>query len=241
MKLIVEKNYDEMSKRAAELILEEINKNRELRLGLATGSTPIGTYRELIEAYNNNKVDFSKVMSFNLDEYIGLSPDNESSYRYFMDDNLFKHINIKRENTHVPDGRAEDLDAYCREYDKLIEDNGGIDIQILGIGSNGHIAFNEPNEVLPLATNIVDLKESTIKDNARFFNSIDEVPKKAITMGIGSIFKAKKIILLASGESKKDIVEQLLNNKELTTRLPASMLLLHQDVTVIVDEKAYGK
>ena len=241
MKLIVEKNYDGISKRAAEIILEEIKRNREAILGLATGSTPIGTYRELIKAYDEKKVDFSKIVSFNLDEYIGLSPEDTNSYRYFMDDNLFKHINIKKENTYVPDGMAKDLGEYCKAYDRLIEEKGGIDIQILGIGSNGHIAFNEPNESLALGTNVVDLKESTIKDNARFFDSIEAVPKKAITMGIGSIFKAKKIILLASGESKREIMNQLLNNSEITTKLPASILLLHRDVTVIVDEKAYGK
>lgn len=240
MKVIVEKNYDELSKRAAHILEEEIRNNPDIILGLATGSTPIGTYKELIKAYKERNLDFSKVSTFNLDEYIGLDGDHPNSYRYFMNNELFDHINIKKENTHIPNGRAQNPKDYCIEYDNDIENAGGIDIQILGIGTNGHIAFNEPAEELSAGTSIVQLTESTIRDNSRFFDSMDEVPKTAITMGIGSILKAKKIILLASGKNKAPIIQKLLEDNMVTTQLPASFLLLHPDVTIIVDEDAYN-
>ncbi|NLN14665.1 MAG: glucosamine-6-phosphate deaminase [Tissierellia bacterium] len=241
MKLFIEKDYDALSKRAASILIEEISKKEDIILGLATGSTPIGTYKELIRAHKEDGLDFSKVKTFNLDEYIGLDGSHPNSYRYFMDEHLFNHINIDKSNTHVPDGKAEDLEAYCKEYDRLIEESGGIDVQILGIGSNGHIAFNEPAEELSLGTTVVRLKESTIRDNARFFNSIEEVPKTAISMGIGSIMKARKIILLASGKNKAEIMAKLLKNDVVTTQIPASLLKLHHDVTIIVDEDAYSE
>lgn len=241
MKLFIEKDYDALSKRAASILIEEISKKEDIILGLATGSTPIGTYKELIRAHKEDGLDFSKVKTFNLDEYIGLDGCHPNSYRYFMDEHLFNHINIDKSNTHVPDGKAEDLEAYCKEYDRLIEESGGIDVQILGIGSNGHIAFNEPAEELSLGTTVVRLKESTIRDNARFFNSIEEVPKTAISMGIGSIMKARKIILLASGKNKAEIMAKLLKNDVVTTQIPASLLKLHHDVTIIVDEDAYSE
>lgn len=241
MKLFVEKNYDDLSQRASKILIEEIEKNKDIVLGLATGSTPIGTYKKLIKAHIENGLDFSNAKSFNLDEYIGLKGNHPSSYRYFMDNEFFNHINIAKSNTYVPDGTAENLDVYCKEYDRLIEENGGIDIQILGIGSNGHIAFNEPAEELSIGTSIVRLNESTINDNSRFFDSIEEVPTTAISMGIGSILKAKRIILLASGKNKANIISKLLNNVTITTQIPASLLKLHPDVTIIVDKEAYSE
>lgn len=240
MKLIIEKNYESLSKRAASLVKEEIDKNPNTILGLATGSTPVGMYKELIRLHEEEGLDFENTISFNLDEYVGIDKEDPNSYHYFMKDILFKHINIKEENTFIPDGKAEDPESYCKEYDSLIEKKGGIDIQILGIGENGHIAFNEPDEELNVGTGIVNLTESTIEANSRFFNSIDEVPKTAISMGIGSIMKAKKIILLASGKNKYKIMKELLSTDKLTTKLPATMLLLHPDVTVILDEEAYN-
>ena len=207
---------------------------------MATGSTPIGTYNELIKAHKEYGLDFSKVKTFNLDEYVGLDGEHLNSYRYFMNEKLFDHININKENTYIPNGRVKNLDDYCKEYDNDIDRAGGIDIQILGIGTNGHIAFNEPADRLSVGTSIVNLTESTIKDNSRFFDSMDEVPKTAITMGIGSILKAKKIILLASGKSKAPVMKKLLEENMVTTQLPASFLLLHPDVTIIVDEDAYS-
>lgn len=239
MKLIVEKDYEEMSKKAAGILVEEIKNNPSITLGLATGSTPVGMYKEIIKRYKKEELDFSNVKSVNLDEYVGLDGSSPSSYRYFMNENLFDHINIDKANTHVPDGKADDLEVSTKKYDKLIDDIGGVDIQILGIGTNGHIAFNEPAGELSVGTSVVDLTENTISDNARFFDTMDEVPKTAITMGIGSILKAKKIILLASGENKKEIIKRLLESDTVSTELPASFLLLHPDVTVIVDEAAY--
>lgn len=241
MKLFVEKNYDALSERAGKILIDEIVKKKDIVLGLATGSTPIGTYKELIKAHVEDGLDFSQVKSFNLDEYVGLDGDHPNSYRYFMDDIFFNHVNILKSNTYVPDGKAADFETYCKKYDQLIEKNGGVDIQILGIGSNGHIAFNEPAEELSVGTSVVQLNESTINDNARFFNSMDEVPKTAISMGIGSILKAKKILLLASGKNKADIIAQLLNNDVISTQVPATLLKLHPDVTIIADEDAYSE
>lgn len=238
MRIIIKKDYKELSREAANIISDELKLNPSMVLGLATGSTPIGTYEELIRMYNEEGLDFSKITTFNLDEYLKTPYNNPNSYHYFMDDNLFNHININTDNIHIPDGNAEDLEKFCIEYDEKIEQTGGIDIQVLGIGENGHIAFNEPAPVLPLGTHVTDLTESTIKANSRFFDSIDEVPKKAITMGIGSIMKAKKILLLANGEKKAPIIAKILKENKVTTEIPASLLLLHPDVTVIMDEAA---
>ncbi len=239
MKVIVTKNYDEMSKRAAEIFIERIRKNPEITLGLATGSTPIGMYRELIREHKEGKLDFSRVKTFNLDEYVGLSEEDETSYRYFMNDNLFNHININRDNINIPDGKAKDLEAFCREYDSKIENSGGIDIQLLGIGEDGHIAFNEPGSYLSVGTNITELEESTIEVNSRFFDSIEDVPRTAITLGMGGIMKAKEIVLLANGEKKAEVIKRLLTENIVTTDLPVSFLLVHPNVTVILDEEAY--
>lgn len=236
MILIINENYEEMSKIAAMTIAEVIKNKPDAVLGLATGNTPIGTYKELIRMNKENKIDFSKVTTVNLDEYVGLSGDNPQSYRYFMNDNLFNHINIKKENTYVPNGSAKDLDEESKNYDKLIDDLGGIDIQILGIGNNGHIAFNEPDEVLISGTHLTNLTQSTIDANSRFFNSIDEVPKTALTMGLGQIMKSKKIILLANGSNKAAVVKEFLSGK-ITTQNPATMLQMHRDVTVIIDKE----
>lgn len=240
MKVLVEKNYDEMSKKASEFIAKEVKNNPNTILGLATGSTPIGTYKELIRMHKEENLDFSNIKTFNLDEYVGLDGNHPNSYRYFMDEELFNHINIKKENTNVPDGKTEDLLGFCKDYDNRINEAGGVDLQILGIGSNGHIAFNEPAEELPSNTSIAKLTEETINANARFFDSIDEVPKVAISMGIGSILKAKKIILLANGKGKAEAIKKLLSSDKVSTRLPASFLHLHPDVTIIVDEDAYS-
>ncbi|NLW23326.1 MAG: glucosamine-6-phosphate deaminase [Tissierellia bacterium] len=240
MKLIVEKDYQGLSKRAADIIREEMNRKPDLVLGLATGSTPVGMYKELIRFHKEEGLDFSKVTTFNLDEYVGIDKGNPNSYHYYMKDVFFDHINIKPENTYIPDGNAPDLEKHCKEYDRLIEEKGGIDVQVLGIGENGHIAFNEPDDELNVGTSIVKLTQSTIEVNSRFFDSIEDVPKFAITMGIGSIMKARKILLLANGIRKSNVIKELLKGDKISTRLPASILLLHPDLTVIVDEEAYN-
>lgn len=240
MKLIVEKSYYALSKTAANIVRTEITKKPNIILGLPTGSTPIGVYNELISMHKGEGLDFSQVSTFNLDEYLGIDEEHPNSYHYFMNDKFFNHININKKKACIPNGKTRDLDNYCKEYEGLIEEKGGIDLQILGIGENGHIGFNEPDDELNLWTTIVDLTESTIEVNSRFFDNIEQVPKKAITMGIGSIMKSKKIILLASGKKKRKVITQLLKDKKITTKLPVSMLLLHPDVTVIVDEEAYN-
>lgn len=240
MEVIVAKDYDDMSKIAADIVKDEIIKKPNIVLGLATGSTPEGMYKELIRQYNEGRLDFSNVTTFNLDEYIGLDENHPSGYHYFMKEIFFNHINIKLENTYVPDGKAKDLDEYCKQYDKLIEEKGGIDLQILGVGENGHIGFNEPDEQLNMNTSVVELTKSTIEVNSRFFDSIDEVPKTAITMGIKGIMKARKIILMANGKRKSKVIKEIINGSKLTTQLPVSILLLHHDFTIIVDEEAYN-
>ncbi len=238
MKVAIEKDYDIMSKKAATLIAQEIRRKPDIVLGFATGSTPLGTYAELIRMHKEEGLDFSRVVTFNLDEYYGLLPDNPQSYNYFMYENLFKHINVKPENIHIPDGMASDVKEYCRNYEEKIKEAGGIDLQLLGIGVNGHIGFNEPDDKLIVETHLTDLTQDTVKANSRFFDNIEEVPKKAITMGVGTILKARKILLLANGESKAQTIYDLLSRDSITTQNPSSLLLLHDDVTVIVDEKA---
>ncbi len=237
MKIIIAKDYSEMSEIAANLLIETVQSNPKSVLGLATGSTPQGMYQKIVEAYNNGEVDFSQVETFNLDEYVGLPGSHPQSYQYFMDKNLFDFVNIPKENTHVPSGIAKDMESACSRYDKSIEKAGGIDVQILGIGNNGHIGFNEPAEQLQVGTHITDLTEDTIKANSRFFNTPEEVPVQAVTMGIATIMKARKIILLASGSSKAQIIEKLAEGT-INTLIPASLLQVHSDVTVIVDREA---
>ena len=232
MNYIEVESYEELSRKAAAIIAAQVISKPQSVLGLATGSSPLGTYKCLVNAYENKDVDFSKVTSINLDEYVGLNGDNEQSYRYFMDTNLFSKINIRRECTFVPDGCAEDVSAECKEYDARIESLGGIDIQLLGIGLDGHIGFNEPDEAFIKETHLVKLDPSTIEANARFFESKDEVPKEAVTMGIGSIMNAKKVLLIANGKNKEEIVKKAFFGP-ITPKVPASILQLHSDLTVI--------
>ena len=232
MRMIKAKDYADLSRKAANILAAQVNLKPNCVLGLATGSTPIGTYKCLVEDYNNGNLDFSEVKSANLDEYCGLDETNDQSYRYFMNDNLFNHVNIDKANTNVPNGKAEDLEAECARYDALIEELGGVDIQLLGIGHNGHIGFNEPCDEFVKGTHLVDLGERTIQANARFFASIDEVPRQAVTMGIKTIMSAKKVLLIANGQDKKEIVEKAFFGP-VTPNVPASILQLHPDVTVI--------
>lgn len=236
MRIIVCDNYDLLSKKAAQIVGSQMILNPKSILGLATGSTPIGMYKNLIKMYEEGLIDFSKTTTFNLDEYYQLPINNDQSYHYFMDENLFNHININRENIHIPNGMADDIDAECVLYDKMIDDNG-IDIQILGIGNNAHIGFNEPTINFNKGTHMVTLDESTREANARFFNSLDEVPTKAITMGTGSIFKSKKILLLASGANKAEAIYNTVHGK-VTPEVPSSILQFHKDVIIILDKEA---
>lgn len=235
MKFIKVNNYEELSKKAAELIAAQVIVKPNCVLGLATGSSPLGTYDILAEKCKNGELDFSGVTSVNLDEYVGLTPDNDQSYRYFMNTNLFSKINIDINHTNVPDGCAKDLKKEGERYDALIKGLGGIDLQLLGIGLDGHIGFNEPDEFFTKETHEVTLDESTITANARFFASIDDVPRSAITMGMMSIMQAKKVLLIANGKNKKDIVEKSFFGP-ITPLVPASILQLHPDLTVIYSE-----
>ncbi|WP_455540138.1 glucosamine-6-phosphate deaminase [Terrisporobacter sp.] len=237
MRIIVYQNYQLLSKKAAQIIASQIILKPNSILGLATGSTPIGTYKNLIKMYEEGLIDFSKVTTFNLDEYYQLPIDNNQSYHFFMNDNLFNHININKENIHIPNGMAKDIDNECLNYDKIIDNSGGIDIQLLGIGNNAHIGFNEPTINFNKKTHIVTLDESTRKANARFFSSLEEVPTKAITMGTGSIFKSKKILLLASGKNKAKAIYNTVYG-EVTPEVPSSILQFHQDVILILDTEA---
>ncbi len=232
MRIIEAKDYTDMSRKAANVISAQVILEPRSVLGLATGSTPIGAYKQLIEWCEKGDVDFSQITSVNLDEYIGLDGDNDQSYRYFMNKNFFNGINIKPENTYVPNGKAADLEAECKRYDNLIESLGGVDLQLLGIGHDGHIGFNEPGAAFEKTTHIVDLEETTIKANARFFGSEEAVPRKAITMGIKSIMQAKKLLLIANGPDKKEIVEKALHGP-VTPMVPASILQFHPNLTVV--------
>lgn len=237
MKIYAAKDYNDMSRKAANIISAQILLKPDAVLGLATGSTPVGAYRELIEKHEAGDLDFSRIHSVNLDEYKGLSGEHDQSYRYFMNHNLFDHVNIDKANTNVPSGLAQDPEAECQRYNHVIEEEGGIDLQLLGIGNNGHIGFNEPCDVFEKGTHVVTLTEETRQSNARFFSSIDEVPTHALTMGIGNIMSAKKVLLLASGEGKaKALFESCFG--PVTPQVPASVLQLHSDVVVIADEAA---
>lgn len=235
MKYFTVNTYEELSQKAAMVIAAQVISKPDCVLGLATGSSPVGTYRKLIEMNKNGDVDFSEVTTVNLDEYVGLTGDHDQSYRYFMDVNLFDHINIDKTRTHVPNGCAEDAKAEGEAYDDMIKRLGGIDLQLLGIGLDGHIGFNEPDSVFTAATHQVTLDESTIEANARFFANKEDVPKKAITMGMMSIMQAKKILLVANGKAKKEVLEKALNGP-VDPMMPASILQLHPDVTVIFSE-----
>lgn len=237
MRIIKTKDYQDMSRKAANIISAQIITKPDSVLGLATGSTPIGTYKQLVEWYQKGDLDFSQIQTVNLDEYRGLTHDNDQSYYYFMMNNLFKHVNICLDNTHVPDGTEPDAEKACSDYEAIVDSYGGIDLQLLGLGHNGHIGFNEPTDEFPKTTHCVDLTESTIKANARFFARIEDVPTQAYTMGIGTIMKAKRILLVASGKDKAEIVKKSFFGP-VTPQVPASILQLHPDVTVVVDEEA---
>lgn len=237
MRLIIVKNYDEMSKVGAEEMAAVVKANPKAILGLATGGTPEGMYKELIKMNKDGEIDFKDITSVNLDEYVGLSGEHPQSYRYFMNTHLLDHINIDKKRTFVPNGLAEDVNEEGRKYDAMIDELGGIDIQLLGVGTNGHIAFNEPDGNLVAGTHLTGLTQSTIDSNARYFESADEVPKTAVTMGLGQIMKSKKIILLASGENKAEAMKELFSGK-ISTSCPVTMLQMHNDVTVVLDEEA---
>ena len=234
MKIVEAKNYDEMSKFASERVQACINDNSKPVLGLATGSTPIGLYQHLIDSNKKGAVSFKNVITYNLDEYVNLSQEDPNSYRYFMNDELFDHVDIDKKNTHVPNGEASDLDQECVDYENRIREAGGIDLQILGIGGNGHIGFNEPGTPFDSRTQVIKLDEQTREANSRFFDSMDDVPTHAITTGIGTIMDSKEIILLISGASKKEAYERLVNG-EVSEDFPASILKNHPNCTVIVD------
>lgn len=240
MKFYCGEDYKAMSRITANIISAQIIMKPDCVLGLATGSSPEGTYAQLVEWYKKGDLDFSQVTSVNLDEYRGLSGDNDQSYRYFMNTHLFDHVNIDKSRTFVPNGLEPDSEKACREYDAVVEATGGVDLQLLGIGHNGHIGFNEPAKEFCKNTQCVDLTESTIEANKRFFEKEEDVPRQAYTMGIGTIMRAKKILLVASGEGKADIIAKAFTGP-ITPEVPASILQLHNDVTVVCDKAAMSK
>lgn len=235
MKIYCAKDYEQASRITANILAAQIILKPDCVLGLATGSTPIGAYENLIKRYEAGDLDFSSVHSINLDEYRGLTPSNSQSYRYFMNTHLFDHVNIDKKNTFVPDGLEEDKEKACQDYDEIIRSHGGIDLQLLGLGHNGHIGFNEPGDSFSKTTHCVTLAESTVAANARFFASASEVPKEAYTMGIQSIMQAKKILVMVCGKDKKKIVQKAFYGS-ITPQVPASVLQLHPDVILVGDE-----
>lgn len=237
MNIIIADTYEEMSRKAADVIADCLAKDPSCVLGLATGSTPIGLYAELVRDCEAGKISFADATTFNLDEYRGLDPRHDQSYRYFMQQNLFDHVNVDVARTHVPDGSNPDADAACAAYEEAIAQAGGVGLQLLGLGHNGHIGFNEPCDYFPVDTHVVELTESTIQANSRLFDSIDEVPREAYTMGIGTIMRAAKVLVVANGEGKAQIVRDAFFGP-VTPQVPASVLQLHPDVTVIVDKEA---
>ena len=240
MRIYEAENYEEMSRKAANILAAQVILKPDCVLGLATGSTPIGTYDELVARCESGDLDFSEVKTVNLDEYRGLTRDNDQSYYYFMNDNLFSHVNICKERTHLPNGMEPDSEKACADYNAVIASVGGIDLQLLGLGHNGHIGFNEPADTFELETHCVDLTESTIEANKRFFASYDDVPKQAYTMGIKTIMQAKKVLVVVSGKDKAGIVKQAFFGP-VTPRVPASILQLHSDAIVIADEDALSE
>lgn len=237
MEVIIHDTYDEMSRNSARLIQRQLLRKPNSVLGLATGSTPTGVYRELVRLHREEGLDFSQVTTFNLDEYLGLAPTHPQSYRHFMEQHLLSHINIPPGNVHVPFGHAYAVEEFCEWYEREIQRCGGIDLQILGMGTDGHIAFNEPGSSLGSRTRLKTLAEETIRDNARFFGSIEEVPRFAITMGVGTILEARRILLLANGAHKAEIVARAIEGP-ITAQVTASALQLHRDVIVSLDAEA---
>ena len=240
MKIIRAKDYQDMSRKAANIISAQIIMKPNCVLGLATGSTPVGAYERLVELYREGSLSFAQVKSVNLDEYKGLAPTHDQSYRYFMQKNLFDHVDIDPANTNVPDGLAEDAQAECARYDALVASLGFADLQLLGLGRNGHIGFNEPGGCFVKPTHVVDLTQSTIEANARFFASAGDVPRQALTMGIGCIMAARRVLVVASGEDKADAVAKMVKGP-ITPEVPASILQLHTDVVLVADEAALSK
>ena len=240
MQVYVAENYTDMSRKAANILSAQVILKPDTVMGLATGSSPVGTYQQLIEWYKKGDLDFAQVRTVNLDEYAGLAPDHSQSYRRFMQENFFDHINIPRENTHVPNGLAPDLEAECRRYNQVIQSLGGIDIQLLGMRHNGHIGFNEPGQAFELETHVVDLTDNTIEANARFFASRDEVPRHAITMGIKSIMQAQRIVMVVSGADKADIVRAAFAGP-VVPQVPASILQMHPNFILVGDKDALSK
>lgn len=240
MRIYKAKDYEEMSRKAAGIVSAQIIMKPDCVLGLATGSTPVGLYKQLIKWYRNGDLDFSGVRTVNLDEYKGISRENDQSYYYFMHQNLFDHVNIPAGNTHLPDGMEPDSEKECRRYEELIQSMGSVDLQLLGIGHNGHIGFNEPADAFDKLVHCVNLTQSTIEANKRFFASAKEVPRQAYTMGIQTIMRSKKILIIANGEGKADIVRDAFFGP-ITPMVPASVLQLHNDVTLVADEAALSK
>lgn len=239
MEVIIRDSYDQISAEAAQFVAGKIRQKPDFVLGLATGSTPLGLYKELIRLHKKENLDFSRVTTFNLDEYVGLPGDHPQSYRYFMNDNLFNHVNIDQARTHVPDGMAKDIAAHCRQYEEQIRKAGGVDLQVLGIGRDGHIGFNEPFSSLASRTRVKTLTEETIDDNARFFAKKEDVPRFAITMGVGTVLDAKACILLANGKSKAKVVAEAIEGP-VSCRVTASALQMHPHTSFFLDKEAAG-
>ena len=237
MLLMIRKDYDAISKEGTRIVAELVRKKPDCVLGFATGNSPLGIYQELIRMHREDGLDFSKVTTFNLDEYVGLPPEHEQSYHYFMWENLFKHINVGQRHVNIPHGMADDIEGHCVWYEEQIEKAGGIDLQILGIGENGHIAFNEPGSSLGSRTRIKTLTEKTRQDNARLFDSMDQVPKYAITMGVGTIMDARKLLMLASGKGKADAIKNTTEGP-ISAMVPATIVQMHQHATLLIDEAA---
>lgn len=237
MEIIIAKDYEEMSRISAEIIAGEVKKKFDLILGLATGDTPVGTYKELVKLYKEEGLDFSKITTFNLDEYIGLAPLHENSYNHFMKENFFKHVNVNPSRVFVPQGNTQDPEIFCEWYEKKIMEAGGIDLQILGIGRDGHIAFNEPGSSFASRTRVKALYKETIEDNARFFKKEEDVPRFAITMGIGTILEARNILLIANGKKKAEVCAKFIEGP-VTSMITASALQLHCRATVVLDQEA---
>lgn len=240
MNIILVTGKEDLGLRTSSIIIEQVNKKNNSVLGLATGSSPLETYNSLIDDFLKNNTDYSNITTVNLDEYCDIPHDDEQSYKYFMDKHLFNHINIKPENTFIPNGNTSDKILECENYENLIKSLGGVDLQLLGIGSNGHIGFNEPNNHFNVKTNCVNLEQETIEANSRFFNSIDDVPKQALSMGIGTIMSAKKILLIAKGYNKANAIYETILGK-VTPKVPSTILQFHQDITIVADEEALSK
>lgn len=237
MKIIISDSYEELSKKAADLFISILQEKPQSKLGLATGSSPIGLYKNLIKAQKEGEISFHWAKTINLDEYVGIDPKDDQSYQTFMNENLFDHVNIKKENTHLPKADTND-EKFAQEYNKLLDDFGTRDLQVLGLGPNGHIAFNEPAEFLNKRTSIVKLADETIEANSRFFDKKEDVPKYAISMGMADAFNAKTLIVIASGKNKKEVVKKLIEGKEISTDFPASFLSLHPNCYLFVDKDA---